>query len=459
VIASVEITAANRPFRPYGANKEIFSDRSKELLLVGPAGTGKSRAILEKCFAMAEKYPRSRGLFLRQTRHSLTESGLVTWEEKVVPEKHPILNGPARLNRHSYVFPNGSEIILGGMDKPTKVMSTEYDWAYIQEAIELTEEAWEAVTSRLRNGVMPFQQLIADTNPDKPTHWLKSRIDNGQTKALKSLHHDNPVFWDHDKNDWTQRGREYILGTLANLTGPRRGRLYLGNWTGAEGTVYEDSWDRTRNVIPRFDIPPEWPRTWVIDFGYTNPFVWQAWAEDPDGRLYRYREIYHTKRLVRDHSRRIMELTRNEPRPVKIICDHDAEDRATFEDETGLSTISAKKTVSDGIQAVATRLLPAGDGRPRLFFLEGSLDERDQALLALHKPTCTEEEFDGYVWDQRGGQKKGAQKKGDLPLKEDDHGMDATRYRVAEADLQPKAYVHEVYETLESYDTYEPYAA
>jgi len=427
------ITAANRPFRPYGAGHEIFSDRSKELILVGPAGTGKSRAILEKCHAIAEKYPRSRGLFLRQTRHSLTESALVTFEEKVVPEGHAILQGAARLNRHSYVYPNGSEIILGGMDKPTKVMSTEYDWAYIQEAIELSEDAWEAVTSRLRNGVMPYQQLIADTNPDKPTHWLKARIDAGRTKALQSFHRDNPVFWDQERNDWTDRGREYVLGTLANLTGPRRGRLYLGQWTGAEGTVYEDSWDARKNILPRFEIPREWPRYWIVDFGFTNPFVWQAWAEDPDGRLYRYREIYKTKTLTEDHALRILQLTKNEPRPVKIICDHDAEDRATFEKKTGLKTVAAKKTVSDGIQAVAARLREAGDGRPRMFFLEGSLDERDQELAAAHKPTCTEQEFDGYVWDQRSGQKKG-----DQPMKEDDHGMDTTRYMAAEKDLQPK---------------------
>jgi PBSX family phage terminase large subunit len=427
------ITAANRPFRPYGASAEIFRDKSNELLLVGPAGTGKSRAILEKCHAMAEKYPRSRGLFLRQTRHSLTESALVTFEEKVVPEGHPILRGPARLNRHSYVYPNGSEIILGGMDKPTKVMSTEYDWAYIQEAIELSEDAWEAVTSRLRNGVLPYQQLIADTNPDKPTHWLKSRIDSGRAKGLQSLHKDNPVFWDHAKEDWTERGREYVLGTLGNLTGPRRGRLFLGLWTGAEGTVYEDSYDSTRNIIDRQGIPREWRRYWLVDFGYTNPFVWQAWAEDPDGRLIRYREIYKTKTLVEDHAARILQLTQGEPAPVAIICDHDAEDRATLERKLGMRTIAAKKSVSDGIQAVASRLRDAGDGKARMMFMRGSLDEKDPELAAAHKPTCTEEEFDAYVWDQRGGQKKG-----DQPMKENDHGMDATRYMAAHLDLKTK---------------------
>ena len=31
---------------------------------------------------------------------------------------------------------------------------------------------------------------------------------------------------------------------------------------------------------------------WSVDFGFTNPIVIQWWAEDPDGRLYLYRELY-----------------------------------------------------------------------------------------------------------------------------------------------------------------------
>jgi len=47
-------------YAPRGAAKAIFSDRSPELLVAGPAGTGKSRAALEKLAACALKYPRMR---------------------------------------------------------------------------------------------------------------------------------------------------------------------------------------------------------------------------------------------------------------------------------------------------------------------------------------------------------------------------------------------------------------
>ena len=64
-----------------------------------------------------------------------------------------------------------------------------------------------------------------------------------------------------------------------------------GTW--GEGAVYE-GYDTALHVVDKFSIPEEWPRMWVVDFGYTNPLCFQAWASDPDGRLYRYHEIYKT---------------------------------------------------------------------------------------------------------------------------------------------------------------------
>ena len=38
----------------------------------------------------------------------------------------------------------------------------------------------------------------------------------------------------------------------------------------------------------------------------TNPFVAQFWAEDPDGRLYLFVEIYMTHRLVEEHAKTML---------------------------------------------------------------------------------------------------------------------------------------------------------
>lgn len=356
--------------------------------------THNSRACLEKLHACCLRWPGCRWLMVRKTRESLTESALVTFEEKVLPEGSPICVGAQRRMRQAYHYPNGSEVVLGGLDKPSKVMSTEYDGIYIQEAIELFENDWESLTTRLRNGVMPFQQMIADTNPDSPQHWLKLRATRGATAMLESRHEDNPLLWDRAAGDWTEGGRTYIA-RLDALTGARKARLRHGKWVQAEGVVYE-GWDRRVHLIPRFEIPASWRRVRSIDFGYTNPFICMWAAVDPDGRIYVYREIYHTRRTVKVHSGQIKALSGPESYEV-TVSDHDAEDRATLE-ENGIVTRAAFKAVTPGIQAVEERLKVAGDGKARLFVLEDSLAERDPLLVEAKRPCCTAEEFDSYCF-------------------------------------------------------------
>jgi phage terminase large subunit len=188
-----------------------------------------------------------------------------------------------------------------------------------------------------------------------------------------------------------------------------------------------------------------------IDFGFTNPFVCKWYAIDPDGRLIVYREIYMTKKLVEDHCKDIaiaagwFNLLPPEhekyqkkaadwadPLPHEIICDHDAEDRATLERHLKMMTTPAYKSVSDGIQAVAARLRVAGDGKPRLMYFSNCLVKRDEDLAKRKRPTCSVEEFNVYVWARKADQSEKEE-----PLKENDHGMDTDRYMVSRFDAQP----------------------
>lgn len=450
------MTAAviTRNYRPRGAAKQLFTIRSAEVLLSGPAGTGKSRAALEKLHLQAMKYPGMRGLILRKTQVSLTSTTLVTWREHVAKEAlaSGIVHfyGGSKQEAAQYRYSNGSAITIGGMDNPTKIMSSDYDIVYVGEAIELSVNDWEAATTRLRNGKMPYQQLIADTNPDVPHHWLNLRCDTGQTVKLESRHADNPVYV-NDDGTYTERGEDYIVGKLAKLTGPRRDRLFLGKWVSAEGVIY-DGYDPAVHLLDRFDIPAEWARYLVVDFGYTNPFVCQWWAVDGDGRAYLYREIYRSQRLVEDHAKDIIGACTKrhpdyvhpagtdrlpyhgriwkEPRPRALICDHDAEGRATLEKHLGMSTTPALKTVTEGIQAAQARLKLAGDGRPRLLLLRDAVVFRDKTLAEAGKPTSSTEEILGYVWSD-------TQRK-EEPVKQDDHGMDAMRYFIAHQDMAPR---------------------
>ena len=407
------------PYIPYGECLQLYETQDDEVLISGSAGTGKSRACLEKIHYLMRMYDGARALIVRKTRASLTESALQTFERWVLGADHPMVYpGPQRRFRHNYLYPNGSEIIIGGIDNPNRIMSTEYDIIFVQEAIELIEGEWESLTTRLRNYVVPFQSIVADTNPVPPTHWIKQRCNQSVTSLLESRHEDNPRLYDHDKKEWTQEGLVYIA-RLDKLTGARKQRLRFGKWVQAEGVVYE-GYDPKVHLKNRFDIPEDWPRYRVIDFGFTNPFTCHWWAVDPDGRLYLYREIYHTQRTVKTHAATILQF--DEP-IVQTICDHDAEDRATLY-ENGISNIAANKSVSVGIQRVQERLIIANDKKPRIFILRDSVVEIDQSLVDAKKPWCTEQEFADYIWNP----------KKEAPVKENDHGMDTLRYMVAHVD-------------------------
>lgn len=435
---TVDTLRLRHSYEPRGAARTVFSARDPEVLLVGAAGTGKSRACLEKVHLACLINTGIRTLIVRKTQVSLASTALDTLRKAVIPEALAVgevyFHGGGPQDPPQYRYRNGSTITIGGMDRSSRIMSSEYDLIYVQEATELTEDDWEALTTRLRNWQMSFQQILADCNPDRPTHWLKLRADAGKVRLLTSLHEDNPLLFDA-AGQITPDGKSY-MSKLDALTGVRKERLRWGRWAAAEGVIY-DEWNDSIHVIDRFAIPYDWPRYWSVDFGFTNPFVCQQWAQDPDGRLILYREFYHTRWTTDQHAKFILSRLLDdrdkwiEPTPRNIICDHDAEGRAVFSREIGLGTIAANKAVALGIQTVQKRMRPVGDpARPRLMLMRDSLVKRDPDLVDRKLPTCTAEEVPGYVWDTT---KDGDTK--ETPVKENDHGMDAMRYLVADRDL------------------------
>jgi PBSX family phage terminase large subunit len=428
-------------YRPRGSAVECLQRRDDELLMCGPSGTGKSRAALEKMCLAALKYPGMRGLIVRKTAASLGASALKTWRNDVVPEllgnSTVYFYGGSQEEPPQYRFNNGSTIAIGGMDKPSKIMSTEYDLVFGQEATEFTITDWEHITTRLRNGRMPYQQLLTDCNPDTPTHWLKTRCDEGRTRMIDCRHEDNPRLFDllPDGSFRVTAYGESYLRKLDALTGVRYLRLRKGLWVAAEGVIYED-FSPDVHVLDTMPAGWEhWARYWAVDFGYTNPFVLQCWAEDPDGRLYLYREIYHTKRTVDQHAEKILSIVAPggrwiEPKPQRIVCDHDSENRRRFEEVSGLGTRNADKRVKAGIEIAQVRYRVAGDGKPRIFFLRDAVVERDPDLEDARKPCSTLEEIPGYVWASSPDGKPVKEE----PVKMNDHGCDAKRYICVDRD-------------------------
>jgi phage terminase large subunit len=400
-----------------------FNSRAEEVLLAGPAGTGKTLANLQRVYWVCRKYAGARVLIVRKTRESLTETVLVTWERDVLGAAHPVLTRPIlRRVRQSYAFPNGSVVVVGGMDKPDKVLSSEWDLVYIPEAVELELVDWETLGGRLRAGRVPYQQIIADCNPTTPHHWLYKRCQAGGCKLFSTTHQDNPRYYDRAAETWTAAGEQY-LARLGRMTGARRDRFLKGLWVAAEGVVYD--YDPAVHLLPNsWQAPREWPRVWGIDWGKTAPTVLCVWAVDPEGRMYACREIYKTRLRPDVLGKRVKQWleTGEEPYPQAIVCDHDEERKVDFEKASGLALSLADKTDRDkGIEALQARFDRTDDGRPRIFFREGAREhEADRFLADAGRPTCGIEELVSYVWDE--------DFLADEPIAENDHFCDQARY-------------------------------
>ena len=438
-MATTKVTAAARAaskikpddevlrYEPLGNIREMFTDRSPEILLEGPAGTGKSLGALHKVNLCMLKYEGARSLCLRNTRVSIRQSLRVTWENTVRPH----LNG-VKYNKDDdeYRYPNGSIVALGGMDNPDKLLSSEWDMVYYQEALESTEQQIEVISTRLRYGVMPYQQLLMDVNPGPPKHFLNVRAENGYSHRLVTTHKDNPTLWSRHYKAWTERGKNY-MARLEALHGVRYLRLCKGIWASAEGAVYED-WEQSKHLIPSFTPLPSMRCFWSVDFGYIHPFVAQLWVIDDDGTMVLFREIYRTQTLVEDHAKAMLKIERQyRLTPKDIVCDHDAENRATLEKHMGRETKPAHKAITEGIQAVQARLrIDKRTERPRLQIVNFPV-EPDPNIIDVGKsaPTCTADEIEGYVWYIGNNIKKGEE-----PVGRDDHGMDCLRYAVAFVD-------------------------
>lgn len=435
-------------YTPRGASARLFRCRDREVVLSGPAGTGKSRSVGEYLLAVAEQYAGARILVVRKTRKSLTDSWMVTFEERVLWPTHPVLaRGIKRANRHSYDFPNGSTIVCGGLDEPTRYYSTEWDLVYVNECTEVVLDEWERFLRSLRNGKVPWQQLIGDCNPDAPNHWILQRANAGVLTLMESRHEDNPLLYDHETGEWTQTGADYIR-TLDALTGVRKERLRYGRWVSAEGmiwsnfspTTHQVGWDKAPLKHPGRPIGSG-PQECVfdhyvagVDWGFRNPGVIELFGVDGDGRMYRVVEIYRVEKTIDwwvEQAKRLQAAY-----GVAVwACDPSEPDYIERFRKAGLNAVAANNAKKPGFDAVRDRLAVAADGRPRLMFLRDALESTDPLLAASKRPTCFEDEVWGFVYRKTSD---GQAVKEEEDPGCDDHACDAVRYAVMEEDAHPR---------------------
>lgn len=196
----------------------------------GSAGSGKSYTIAQRLIIRCANEP-IRVLVCRRYATTLRNSCFALFKEILAKWKLlPYVK--IKETDMSITFPNGSKIIMIGLDTEEKLLSlTNISTIWIEEAYEVEKEKIEQLNLRMR-GAAKNQQLILSWNPISRNSWLyKFTVEEPPSSStfLHSTYKDNPFL-----------NAEYVaaLDEMA-VRNPAKYRVYgLGEWgVDAEGLV------------------------------------------------------------------------------------------------------------------------------------------------------------------------------------------------------------------------------
>ena len=239
-------------------------------------------------------------------------------------------------------------------------------------------------------------KLWFNCNPEGPRHWFYQEwIQKAQERHALYLHftmEDNPALSPAIR----ERYRRSYTGTFYR-------RFILGEWTAAEGRVY-DFFDTERDAEA---VPNGTFTAWrvSVDYGTANPTSFGLWGKC--GEIwYRTEEYYYDSRRE-GHQKTDAEYAEDLKKLLsgrkaeRVIVDPSAASFIETLRREGFPVVPANNDVTDGIRVTADLLK-----QRRMVICRGCSD-------------CLRE-LDLYVWEQRGDR--------DAPRKEHDHAMDEMRY-------------------------------
>ena len=285
--------------------KAFIDASSGEVLFGGAAGGGKSYGQLTDALLFALKYPRSKQLILRRTLPELEKSLI-----RCALELYPREIFTYKASKHEGYFKNGSVIDFGYCDSENDVyryQSAEYDIIRFDELTHFTEQMYVYLISRVRGANTYPKQIKSSTNPGGIGHtWVKRRFidigppneEHGGKIFIPSLVTDNSFLMKNDPG---------YIKRLQRLSKKDKEALLYGNWDIFEGQYFTE-WNRELHVLQPFEIPKDWRRYFVMDYGLD--MLAGYWiAVDSFGRAYVYREIYESGLIISEAAKRICEKT------------------------------------------------------------------------------------------------------------------------------------------------------
>ena len=305
---------------------------------------------------------------------------------------------------------NRTIYLIGANDERAegKIRGATIRKAYGDEVTLWAESFFKMMDSRLS---LDESQFIGTTNPGSANHYIKrDYLDRSEELDFSRL--------TFRLEDNTSLSPKYIRAIKQNYTGLWYKRFILGQWTVAEGAIY-DFFEENEHVLIRppkadyyiagIDYATSSPTALVLMGVNRNsrPKIWAEkeyyWDPKKEGRQKTDQELsYDIKEFF------IKNLGPKWQRILhSVYLDPSAESLFLQMEKDGFMTLKkANNSVVDGIKAVSTML------------------KSGQYAICETCPGLIDEKF-SYVWDKK------AQEAGiDKPKKVDDHRSDAERYGV-----------------------------
>lgn len=403
----------------FRGNAAVFQQSTAhEVILSGASETGKTFSMLWRLHRLCADNKNVQAAIVRKTFADIAPSVLQTFTRKILTlDLGVIVETYGGGHPAWFDYANGSRIWLGGMDKPGKVLSSERDIIYVNQAEQLTLDDWETLTTRVtgRAGNLPFAQLVGDCNPAGAQHWILQRAATGALSLLPTYHRDNPFLFNDDGTPTAQG--EVTLARLGALSGHRRKRLYEGLWASPEGLVYDNFSEE--NIT---DASPD-PNAEIeisADDGYIDPRA-ILFIQRTATRILIFDEIYHSRHLAETCVQEVInkcgewfgwkDEEKTIPKRLPELCVGSPEAKE-LQQRFRLANIpyrSQPHKIVDGI-AVVRRLI---------------CDVNGVRILQVHRRCVNflREIQEGYLYPTAGQRSND-----EVPLDENNHEMDSIRY-------------------------------
>ena len=291
-------------------------------------------------------------------------------------------------------------LLFGGRDESSAalIQGSTLAGVLLDETVLMPRSFVEQAIARCS---VPGSRLWFNCNPENPGHWFyREWILKAKARRALYLHftmEDNPALSPRIR----ARYRNAYSGVFYR-------RFVLGEWTAAQGLVY-DFFDRERDAA---DVPEGSFEEWRIsvDYGTANPASFGLWGKK-NAVWYRVAEYYYDSRKAgrqRTDEVYVESLVRLawERTIRRVIVDPSAASFIEVLRRRGFQVVRADNDVADGIRVTSDLL------------------KKRRIVICRTCGDCLRE-MELYCWDERGGR--------DAPRKENDHAMDDLRYFAMDA--------------------------